>query len=98
MLRLEDPKRQLLIQQPGYLPAGEDLKFVEHRSDFIRGLVEFNELEEARELRKKLVENMIASVTVVDANDNSEKATDLMQEYRAVEHCHDVLHKKLRLG
>lgn len=86
------------MQQPGYLPAGEDLKFVEHRSDFIHGLVEFNELEEARELRKKLVENMIASVTVVDANDNSGKATDLMQEYRAVEHCHDVLHRKLRLG
>lgn len=97
MLRLQDPKKQLLVLTPGYLPADEDdLKFVDHRSNFIHGIVEFNELEEAREVRKKLVDSSFAAV-VVSPDDASEKDIDLMQEYRAIEHCHDVLHKKLKL-
>ena len=97
VLRLQDPKKRLLTQRPDFLPAGDDLKFVDHRSDFIHGLVGFNELEEAREVRRKLVDSMFAAVVVVSPDDTSEKAIDLMQEYRAIEHCHDVLHKKLKL-
>lgn len=99
LIRLEDPDKRLLIQEPGYLPAGADLKFVDHRSDFIHGLVEFNELNEARELRKKLVDSMFSGVIMVNEKEKTkESAIDLMQEYRAIEHCHDVLHKKLKLG
>jgi hypothetical protein len=99
VIRLEDPDNRLLIQKPGHLPAGEDLKFVDHRSDFIHGLVEFNELDEARELRKKLVDSMFSGVVVVNEREKTkDNAIDLMQEYRAIEHCHDVLHKRLKLG
>jgi hypothetical protein len=95
VIRMEDPKKRVLVQQPGYLPSDDDLKFVDHRSSFIHGLVEFNELEEAREVRKKLVNNMFSSAS---SNDGSETAVDLMPEYKAIEHCHDRLHKKLKLN
>lgn len=99
LLRLEDPDKRLLILKPGYLPAGEDLKFVDHRSDFIYGLVEFNELDEARDLQRTLLDSMFSGVTVVDEKEKTKgNAIDLMQEYRAIEYCHDVLHKRLKLG
>ena len=41
----------------GYDPLPADKAFVEHRVDFIKmNLVTFNELKEARELRRKLLE------------------------------------------
>jgi hypothetical protein len=98
VIRLEDPKKLFLIQEPDHLPTDDkELKFVDHRSNFIHGLVEFNELEEAREVRKKLVDSSFAGVVVVSPDETSEKGINLIQEYRAIKHCHDLLHKKLKL-
>ncbi|HEV2194037.1 MAG TPA: hypothetical protein VGR55_00505 [Candidatus Acidoferrum sp.] len=76
----------------GDLPKGADRDFVERRSDFIGGLIAFNELEEARVLRTAILDNVPK-----EAKTGSTSKLDLQPELNALETCMRVLHEKLKL-
>ena len=93
VIRMEDPEGRYLIIRVGYNPRPEDESFVEHRVGFIMNLVAFNELKEARELRKKLVQYQAEE----PGKEGDEQKIDLMPDYQALSDCLDKLHKKLNL-
>jgi hypothetical protein len=82
-----------LIQKPGWAPTPEMEPFVETRGSFMMELVEFNELKEARELRRKMAENQAKA----QAGPEGTVSTDLTPEYEAISKCFHTLHKKLKL-
>lgn len=77
----------------GENPKGADREFVDHRSNFIDGLVAFNELEEARVLRTAILDNSTKEVKTP----GTMLKLDLQPELNALDACMKVLHKKLRL-
>lgn len=78
----------------GYDPLHADKAFVEHRVDFIMNLVTFNELKEARELRRKLLEQQAKE----PGEEGDEQKIDLVPDYQALSDCLDKMHKKLKLS
>jgi hypothetical protein len=56
-IRMENPEGRYRTGRVGCVPPPEDASFVNHRSDFIMSLPQFNELKEARELRRVLINN-----------------------------------------
>jgi hypothetical protein len=77
----------------GKVPLSEDDGFIRHRSSFIYELVRFNELKEARELRK----GMIANLNPRCASVGSAIETDLTPEYESVSKCLKIVQGKLKL-
>ena len=94
VIRMEFPHGRYLVMKPGRLPGMQDQEFVEQRSDFISSLVEFNELKEARELRRKMLDNIAASGS---AEEGGEVKIELMPEWEAIKACMEKVHKKLKL-
>ena len=73
--------------------APEFRDFVNHRNNFVVDLIQFNELKEARKLRKDMV---LYSMTG-DHTEGKEVKHDLVPEYKALEDCMKTLHKKLKI-
>jgi hypothetical protein len=94
LLRTEHPEGRYLVCTVGNLPSVEDKSFVDHRTEFIGNLIQFNELKEARKLRRKLIGNLN---NPGGAKVGEVLKIDLMPEYQAVSDCIEKVHKKLKL-
>lgn len=92
-VRLERPEGRYWKGRVGYLPSPEDESFVRHRSAFIATLPKFNELREARDLLRVLLNNPNPTMT----GKGEEIETDLMPEYQAIVSCLDKVEGKLKL-
>jgi hypothetical protein len=93
LLRMEHPEGRYWVGTVGNLPSVEDKAFVDHRTKFIGNLIQFNELKEARNLRRKLIGNLNPEGAKV----GEALKIDLMPEYQAISDCLDKVHKKLKL-
>jgi hypothetical protein len=93
VIRMEQPEGRYWTNTVAKNPAEEDRVFVDHRADFILDLVKFNELKEARELRKKLLENRGHGL----GQESTVLKTDLLPEQEAILECLHKVHKKLEL-
>lgn len=89
----ETPGGRYWVTVVGNIPKEEDRDFVDHRSDFVSDLIAFNELEEARVLRTAILDN---SAKGIDAPGTLTKL-DLQPEFKALDACMKILHKKLKL-
>lgn len=94
LIRMEKPEGRYWEGTVGLVPSLEDEEFVDHRSDFISGLIQFNELKEARDLRTSLVENLNPTGAV----EGTKLKIDLIPEYKAVSECLSKVQKKLKLS
>jgi hypothetical protein len=92
VIRMEKPAARYLVRTIGNNPSSEDEEFVDHRSRFISDLVQFNELKEARVLRKRFLENMMSATGPV----GTISKLDLAAESEALSVCHAKLYKKLK--
>lgn len=93
MIRMENPKGRYWVIIVGKVPADEDAEFVNHRSNFLDDLIQFNELREARKLRKTMIDNFMKG----DHADGTTMKYDLEPELKALSDCVRVLHKKLKI-
>jgi hypothetical protein len=93
VIRTEHPEGRYWINTVGKNPAEQDRQFVDHRADFILDLVQFNELKEARELRKTLLDNRGHGI----GQEGTVLKTDLLPEQEAILNCLNKVHKKLQL-
>lgn len=93
LIRMEKPQGRYWVTIVGNNPSSEDEAFVDHRSSFISNLVQFNELKEARVLRKRLLDNSMRSSHAPGLP----TTIDLAPELDALNECHGKLHKKLKL-
>jgi hypothetical protein len=92
IIRFEQPNGRYWTNIVGDNPSDADKEFVEHRSNFIGDLVTYNELKEARVLRKTILDNSNQSLSP-----GSTLKLDLGPEANALSECLKVLHKKLKL-
>jgi hypothetical protein len=93
IIRMENPDGRYWVTVVGKVPSDEDKVFVNHRSNFLTDLIQFNELREARNLRRAILNNAMLG-------DHTEGATirhDLASEREALSGCLRVLHKKLKI-
>jgi hypothetical protein len=93
VIRMEKLEGRYWVGRIGYSPTPKDEEFVDHRTDFVMNLPQFNELKEARELRRALIVNPDPG----HAEAGTGIRTDLMPEYLAISRCLDIVHKKLKL-
>jgi hypothetical protein len=93
-IRMQRADGRYLITTVGMTPLPEDVEFVEHRVSFIIRLISFNELREARRLRKDLIIRMNPE----GAPQGTVLKTDLMPDYQAIEKCLITVQKKLKLN
>lgn len=93
-LRMEHPDGRYWVQRVGYLAALEDRDFVERRSNFVMTLVKFNELREARKLRKMFAEHP----NFRGAAEGETIKIDLAPEYDAISKCLETVQRKLSLS
>jgi hypothetical protein len=92
-IRMEKPQGRYWVTVVGNNPSSEDEEFVNHRSSFISDLVQFNELREARILRKQLLDNAMSG----DHTTGAMMKLDLTPESEAIQACLQKLHKKLKI-
>lgn len=93
-VRIEQPEGRYWKTTVGLEPAPGDEEFVSHRARFlVSDVVRFNELREARELRKRLA----ATLNPQGAQMGSQIITDLVPDMNALHECVKILHKKLKL-
>jgi hypothetical protein len=90
---MEKPRDRYWVTIVGDNPRSEDREFIEHRASFITELVEFNELREARALRKRLLDN----ATRGEHTSGLMTKVDLAPESEAIGACLKKLHRKLGL-
>ncbi len=93
VIRMEKPEGRYWASRVGYPPSPEDEKFVDRRTEFVTNLPQFNELREARELRRALITDLNPN----HAGTGTEIKTDLMPEHTAISRCLDIVQKKLKL-
>jgi len=93
MIRFEQPNGRYWEHVIGKEPLDADRDFVDHRSKFIQELIAFNELKEARVLRKAMLDNSMPK----NVSEGSTEKMDLAPEMNALNECIKVLHKKLKL-
>jgi hypothetical protein len=92
-LRMEDPGGRYLETVAGRIPLPNDDNFVRHRGSFLVQIVEFTELREARELRRRILSNL----NWKDQADGTVIRADLLPEYQALRACLKTLNEKLEL-
>src|ERR1700686_2173756 len=92
IIRFEQPNGRYWTHIVGNNQSDGDEEFVEHRSNFIGALVTYNELKEARVLRKAILDNSNHNLSPGSALKH-----DLGPEAGALNECLKVLHKKLKL-
>lgn len=93
VIRMEKPDGRYWATIVGNNPSSEDEEFVDHRSSFISDLVQFNELKEARSLRKALLDNAMHG----DHTPGELTKVDLAPEFKALNVCLQKLHTKLKI-
>lgn len=93
LIRMEKPEGRYWVTIVGNNPSDADEEFVNHRSTFISDLIQFNQLREARALRKRIIENSLNG----HHTPGLLTKLDLTPEARALNDCLKILHKKLRL-
>jgi hypothetical protein len=93
VIRMENPEGRYWTTVVGNIPAPEDEVFVDHRASFMSDLVQYNELKEVRDLRKKMLDNAMSG----DHNPGEVAKLDLAPESVALNACLITLHKKLRI-
>jgi hypothetical protein len=95
VIRMANPEGRYLKTIVGMTPTEEheDYEFVNHRSNFIIDLIQFNELKEARKLRRDIVLGSMKG----DHTEGKEIKRDLAAEYQALHECMNTLHKKLKI-
>jgi hypothetical protein len=93
LVRMESPEGQYWTGRVGFQPHQEDREFIDQRTAVALDLIEFNELEEARKLRRTLIETMSS----VEVKQGEPFKSDLKPELDAISECMNILHKKLRL-
>ncbi len=93
VIRFEEPEGRYWVNIVGQNPSNEDEEFVDHRSNFISELVAFNELKEARVLRKAILDNSMCE----HKTPGILSKLDLGPEADALNECLKVLHQKLKL-
>lgn len=57
VIRMEKPQGRYWVTIVGQNPSAEDEEFVTQRTNFISDLIQFNDLKEARVLRKAILDN-----------------------------------------
>jgi len=92
-IRMENPQGRYWVTIVGNNPSREDEEFVDHRSSFISAIVGFNELKEARILRKAFLENMMREQTTPGLPSTLDPAP----EFEALGVCLAKLEKKLKI-
>ena len=93
IIRMEKPEGRYWVTIVGKIPSAEDEEFVEHRSNFLSDLIQFNELKEARNLRKLMLDNAFGA----DSTPGMMVKLDLAPEAEALNACMKKLHDKLKL-
>jgi hypothetical protein len=93
LIRMEEPEGRYWTTIVGNNPSSEDREFVDHRATFISDLVQFNELKEARILRKHLLDNAMSG----HHSPGLKTTLDLAPEFEALAVCFRVLYKKLKI-
>jgi|ERR1700685_4556009 hypothetical protein len=93
VIRFEKPQGRYWVNIVGQNPSNEDEEFVDHRSNFISDLIAFNELKEARILRKAILDNSMKRHNTPGILSK----LDLSPEADPLDACLKVLHKKLKL-
>jgi hypothetical protein len=93
VIRMENPDGRYWVTTVGQLPSKEDEAFVNHRADFISDLIQFNELKEARKLRKAIMDHSFEGDHTLGATTKH----DLAPECKALGDCLRTLHKKLSI-
>lgn len=93
VIRMEKPEGRYWVTIVGQNPSNEDAEFVDHRSNFISDLIQFNELKEARSLRKEMLDNAMSG----HHTPGILTKVDLAPEATALDTCLKTLHKKLKL-
>jgi len=92
-IRFEKPEGRYWMGVVGKVPLPSDVAFVNHRTKFLLDLPQFNELHEARELRRA----MMITLNPDRLPEGSPITTDLLQEYQAILKCLEIVEKKLKL-
>jgi hypothetical protein len=93
LIRMEKPEGRYWETIVGNNPSGADEEFVNHRSTFVSDLIQFNELKEARALRKRILDNSMNG----DHTPGSLMKLDLTPEANALGQCLKTLHRKLKV-
>ena len=93
VIRMANPEGRHWTTIVGNTPLPEDNDFVDHRSSFLSGLVQYNELKEVRVLRKKLLDNAMSG----NHNQGEVVKLDLISEAAALGTCLARLHDKLKI-
>jgi hypothetical protein len=93
VIRMEKPEGRYWVTIVGQNPKSEDVEFVDHRSNFISDLVQYNELKEARLLRKQMLDNAMQG----EHTPGLITKVDLSPELKALDTCLNLLHNRLGL-
>lgn len=92
-IRMQKPEGRYWVTIVGQNPSSGDEDFVSHRTNFVADLVEFNELKEARVLRKAMLDNTMKAKHTPGVLTK----LDLSPEAIALDSCLKIVHKKLKL-
>jgi len=90
---MENTEGRYWVTTVGEVPLKEDEEFIEHWTEFVFGLVQFNELKEARLVRKAMLDNLMSG----HQPNGYLRKVDLKPEYDAINSCFKKIHKKLNL-
>ena len=93
IIRMEKPEGRYWVTVVGKVPSDADEEFVNHRANFLIDLIQFNELREARKLRRAIMNNAMQG----DHTEGTTTKHDLAPEREALSECLRVLHKKLKI-
>ena len=93
LIRMEKPQGRYWETIVGRTPKSEDAEFVKHRLDFRLELAQYNELKEARDLRKALLGNAASA----ERTPGLMMKIDLGPEAEALNKCLVILEEKLKL-
>jgi hypothetical protein len=91
-IRFINPEGRYRTFHIGYAPSPEDTQFVDHRTEFVMNLPRFNELKEARDLRRVLITPRHPGGEM-----GTEVTMDYLPEYQAILKCLGTVQKKLGL-
>ncbi len=94
-IRLSHPEWPYLTSVVCIPAPAEDKEFIEGRSSFVDDLVQFNELREARLLRRRLLDN--GEMKLDDIKPGRVLKVNLVPEVTALETCLFTVQKKLNL-
>jgi hypothetical protein len=89
----ERPEGRYWVTIVGQNPSADDEQFVDHRSNFISDLIQFNDLKEARVLRKAILDNGMKG----HHTPGILTKLDLNPEAVALGDCLKTLHDELKL-